>query len=185
MRVAAYLRVSSKEQCEDNQLPAIEQLVKSRGWELMEVYAEHESAWKQGHQKELSRLLDDLRTGKHKYDYVVIWSLDRLTREGIAKIFDLMHSFKMCGCQVISVKEPWTETSGIMTDLLYAVSAWVGEFESSRRSERIQAGIKRKMEKEGYRPGRQKGAKDREKRDRTGYLLRYAKKKRTPIGASK
>ncbi|MDP2919392.1 MAG: recombinase family protein [Dehalococcoidia bacterium] len=185
MRVAAYLRVSTSDQSVDNQLPAIEQLVKDRGWELAEVYAEHESAWRSGHQYELKHLLDDLRSGKHKYDYVVVWSLDRLTREGIAKIFDLMHSFKTCGCQVISVKEPWTETSGIMTDLLYAVSAWVAEFESSRRSERIQAGIKRKTEREGYRPGRQKGAKDRGKRDRTGYLLRYAKKKRTPVGASK
>ena len=175
-KVAAYLRVSTEEQSVDNQLPEIKSWCESHGYELTEVYAENESGCKQGHQKELSRLLKDLRTGKRRYDFLVVWSLDRLTREGIAKIFYLMNTFKTCGCQGVSIKEPWTETSGIMTDLLFAVSAWVAEFESSRRSERVQAGIKRKVEKEGYKPGRQKDAKDRKKRNRTGYLLRYAKK---------
>jgi len=159
VRCAGYLRVSTDQQTVDNQLPAIEKLVEDRGWHLARVYSENESASRSGHQRELKHLLDDLSTGRYKYDYVIVWSLDRLTREGIAKVFDLMHVFKVCGCQVVSVKEPWTETSGIMTDLLYAVTAWVAEFESNRRSERVRAGIKRKVEKEGYKPGRQIGLK--------------------------
>lgn len=60
-----------------------------------------------------------------------------------------------------------------MADLLYAITAWVAEFESRRRSERTLAGLNRAMA-QGKRLGRPKGSKDKVKRSRRGYLLRYA-----------
>ena len=62
-----------------------------------------------------------------------------------------------------------------MADLLYAITAWVAEFESKRKSERILAGLARAV-KEGKKLGRPEGSKDKRKRRRTGYLLRYANK---------
>ena len=100
-------------------------------------------------------------------------ALDRLTREGIAKVFELINKFKFYGVQVISYQESWTEQSGPMADLLYAITAWVAEFESKRRSERTLAGLARAL-REGKKLGRPKGSKDKAKRQRTGYLLRYA-----------
>lgn len=176
MKCAAYLRVSSDQQSVDNQLPAIEQWVKSRDGELVEVYSENESAWKQGHQRELARLLDDLRSGRRKYDCLIIWALDRLSRQGSAAILNLVNTFHAYGVKVISIQETWTELPGELGEVLFAIAGWVSRMESERRSERVKAGIQRKMEKDGYRPGRQKGAKDRGKRVHTGYLLRYAKK---------
>jgi DNA invertase Pin-like site-specific DNA recombinase len=146
---------------------------------LVDVYSENESAWKQGHQRELARMLDDLRTGRRKYDYMVVWALDRLSRQGSAAILNLVNTFHAYGVKVISIQETWTELHGELGEVLFAIAGWVSRMESQRRSERVQAGIKRKIEKEGYKPGRQKGAKDRGKRNRTGYLLRYVKKKRT------
>lgn len=175
MRVAAYLRVSTQEQTTANQSPAIEAWVKSRGHDLVEVYAENESAWRVGHQRELARLLSDLRGGKRKYDYLLVWSLDRLTRQGIASILGLVNTFKAHGCQVISIQESWTEQSGPMAELLYSIVAWVAKFESDRRSERVKAGQARAV-KQGKRLGRPKGSKDRRRRRRSGYLLRYADK---------
>ncbi len=64
-KVIIYLRVSTAEQTVENQLPALEKWIGDRGYELVEVYQENESAWKSGHQRELSRLLDDLRSGSH------------------------------------------------------------------------------------------------------------------------
>ncbi len=174
-KCAVYLRVSSSEQTTDNQLPSCDAWVRSHGHELVEVYQEQESAWKSGHQRELARLLSDLRGGKRKYDYLVVWSLDRLTRQGIASILGLVNTFKAHGCQVISIQESWTEQSGPMAELLYSITAWVAKFESDRRSERVKAGQARAL-KEGKRLGRPKGSKDKRRRRRSGYLLRYAGK---------
>lgn len=171
VKVVIYLRVSSSEQTADNQLPALEKWIADKNHELVEVYQESESAWRSGHQRELSRLFDDLK--RRKADICLVWALDRLTREGIAKIFELINRFKMYGVQVISLQEPWTEQSGPMADLLYAITAWVAEFESRRRSERTLAGLARALQ-EGKKLGRPKGSKDKHKRNRRGYLLRYA-----------
>lgn len=172
MRVAAYLRVSSQEQTTANQLPDIQRWCSSRGLEA-EVYSENESAWRSGHQRELARLLSDLRSGRRKYDILLVWSLDRLTRAGIAAILSLVNTFKSYGCQVISIQESWTEQAGPMAELLYSITAWVAEFESQRRSERVKAGQARAI-KEGKRLGRPAGSKDKQSRRTTGYHLRYA-----------
>ena len=129
--VVIYLRVSSSEQTTENQLPALQKWGTDRGHEMVAVYAENESAWQSGHQRELSRLFADLP--KRKVDICLVWALDRLTREGIAKIFELI-KFKFYSVRVISYQESWTEQSGPMADLLYAITAWVAEFESKRRS---------------------------------------------------
>ncbi len=126
-RVVIYLRVSSSEQTTENQLPALQKWVADRGHELVAVYAENESAWQSGHQRELSRLFADLP--KRKVDICLVWALDRLTREGIAKVFELINKFKFYGVRVISYQESWTEQSGPTADLLYAITAWVAEFE--------------------------------------------------------
>lgn len=177
-KVAIYLRVSTTDQTAANQLPSLQKWVADRGHELVEVYAENESAWRSGHQRELSRLFGDLP--KRKVDICLVWALDRLTREGIAKIFELVNKFKAYGVQVISYQESWTEVGGAMADLLYAITAWVAEFESKRRSERIKAGVER-LRREGRSVGRLPGAKDKHKRSRTGYLLRYAKKQSVKV----
>jgi len=171
VKVVIYLRVSSSEQTADNQLPALEKWIADKSHELVEVYQESESAWRSGHQHELSRLFNDLK--RRKADICLVWALDRLTREGIAKIFELIDRFKMYGVQVISLQELWTEQSGPMADLLYAITAWVAEFESRRRSERTLAGLARALQ-EGKKLGRPKGSTDKHKRNRRGYLLRYA-----------
>ena len=59
MKAALYLRVSTNQQDEENQRAPLEKLAAVRGWEVTAIYRENESAWKQGHQPELARLLRD------------------------------------------------------------------------------------------------------------------------------
>jgi len=172
-KVAVYLRVSSKEQTIENQLPALQKWIADRGYELVEIYSENESAWRSGHQRELSRLLNDLRSGRRKVDIVLTWALDRLSREGVAAILNLVDRFKRYGVRVVSLQESWTEAPGDMADLLYAITGWVANFESRRKSERTKAGLARAVAK-GKKLGRPKGSKDKRRRRTTGYLLRYA-----------
>lgn len=173
MKVTAYLRVSSDQQTTDNQLPAIEAWCEGRGYELTEIYAESESAWRNGHQKELARLLGDLRSGRRKFDILLIWSLDRLSRQGIGAILQLMSTFETHGCHVISIQESWTVVNGPMRELFIAMAAWPAKFESDKRSERTKAGLARAVTN-GKKLGRPAGSKDKGRRKRTGYLLRYA-----------
>jgi len=175
MKAALYLRVSTTEQNVDNQLPALEAYADSRGWQIVEVYQENESAWKSGHQKELARLLADCRN-RHRVDVVLVWALDRLCREGAAAILNLVNTFKAYGIRVISYQESWTEAPGAIGEVLYAIAGWVAKMESERRSERTKAGLARAIAS-GKRLGRPAGSKDGRKRKRTGYLLRYANKR--------
>jgi len=96
-----------------------------------------------------------------------------LSREGVAAILNLVDRFKRYGVRVISLQESWTEAPGDMADLLYAITGWVANFESRRRSERTKAGLARALA-EGKKLGRPKGSKDKRIRRTTGYFLRYA-----------
>ena len=177
MKAALYLRVSTTEQNVDNQLPALEAYAESRGWQIVETYRENESAWRAGHQRELARLLADIRGGKRKYDVLLIWALDRLSRQGIGPLLQLINSFEVYGCHVVSVNESWTHPdAGPMREMFIAMSAWAAKFESDRRSERTKAGLARAIAN-GKKLGRPVGKKDKGKRKRTGYLLRYANKR--------
>ena len=176
MKTVIYARVSSNEQFTDNQLPMLEAFAKQRGSEIIERYIENESAWKSGHQHQLKRLLNDCRNGRCKFDVVLVWALDRLSREGAAAILNLVNTFKIYSVKVISYQEPWTEAPGEIGEILYAIAGWVARMESQRRSERTKAGLERAL-REGRTLGRPKGRKDKDKgkRKRTGYLLRYSR----------
>lgn len=173
MKVALYARVSTEEQTTDNQVLSLTQYANARGWQIAEIYQESESAWRFGHQKELGRLYGDIKASKKQYDAVLVWALDRLTREGVAAILNMVDRFKRHGVRIISKNESWTEAPGELAELLYAVTGWVARMESQRLSDRTRAGIARARES-GKVLGRPKGSKDGRKRKNTGYLLRFA-----------
>lgn len=175
-KCALYLRVSTEEQTVENQLPALEAFARSRGYEVAQIYQESESAWKAGHQKELGRLLADCRNGRRKFAVVLVWALDRISREGAAAILNMVDTFKAYGVRVVSYQESWTEAPGEIGEILYAIAGWAARMESKRRSERTKSGLSRTV-REGKRLGRPQGSKDKKKRKRTGYLLRYANKR--------
>jgi len=173
VKAALYLRVSSQEQSTDNQLPALKAYAASRGYDIVATYQESETAWRAGHQRELSRLLDDIRGGKRKYDILLVWSLDRLSRLGPLAVLTLIDTFKTYGVKVESLQEPFTSLPYGFDSVIYSFLAWVAKFESDRRSERTRAGLAR-ARANGKTLGRPVGSKDKGKRKRTGYLMRYA-----------
>lgn len=141
MKAAIYVRVSTSEQETANQLPALEDYAQRRGFEIVQVYSEAESAWRAGHQAELARLIEDARKGR--FQTILVWALDRLSREGALAILSLVDKLKRYGVRVISYQESWTEAPGDLADILYAITGWVARMESQRRSERTKAGLER------------------------------------------
>jgi len=170
VKACLYARVSSDSQDANNQVLAMKSWAKQRGFEVVATYQESESAWRAGHQLELKHLIADARL--HKFELVLVWALDRLSREGSAAILNIINTLAVYKVKVISYQEPWTETPGEIGELLYAIAGWVARMESQRRSERTLAGLNRAI-REGKRLGRPKGSRDKGKRRRTGYLLRY------------
>ena len=163
MKVCIYSRVSTSEQDTENQIMVLTNWANQRGYEVVKVYKEEESAWKSGHQKELANLLADAK--KTRFQAVLVWALDRLNREGALAILSLAHKLSTCGVKVLSYQESWTEVPGELSELLYALTGWVARMESQRRSERTRAGLAR-VKAQGKRLGRPSGSKDKRKRKR-------------------
>jgi len=141
MKAVIYARVSTDEQTEQNQVDVLEKWAATRGFEVSEVYREQATAWKDGHQKELARLILDAQRGQ--FQYVMVWALDRLSREGALKILELVNKFNRWNVKILSYQEPWTEAPGELGEVLYALVGWVARMESQRRSERTKAGMDR------------------------------------------
>ncbi len=168
MKVVVYSRVSTGEQDTKNQSVVLTDWAIQRGYEVVKVYTEEESAWKNGHQRELAKLITDAR--RRKFQAVLVWALDRLSREGALAICSLVQKLSVCGVKVLSYQESWTEAPGELAELLYALTGWVARMESQRRSERTKAGLER-IKAQGKHLGRPQGSKDRRKRRRRQRLI--------------
>ena len=163
MKVCIYSRVSTGEQDTKNQSVVLTDWANQRGYKVVKIYEEQESAWKSGHQKELANLVVDAR--QRKFQAVLVWALDRLSREGALAILRLVHKLSCNGVNVLSYQESWTEAPGELAEVLYALTGWVARMESQRRSERTKAGLAR-IKAQGKRLGRPPGSTDKRKRKR-------------------
>lgn len=170
-KAAILVRVSDPGQHAENQLPGLQAWAERRGLEVAFTYQFQESAWKGAHLKQLAQVYGDARAGK--FQILLVWALDRLSRQGPLATLEIVHRLGQSGIQVWSYQEPWTEAGGELLDLLLAIAGWVARMESNRRSERTKAGLQRAVS-EGKRLGRPPGTKDSKKRNRRGYFARWA-----------
>ena len=103
----------------------------------MRVYAETASGARSD-RAALAEVLADAH--RRAFDTLLIWSLDRLSREGIAATAHHLERLRAAGVRVMSHQEPWLDTGGPVGELLVAVFAWVAKQERARISERVRAG---------------------------------------------
>ena len=165
MKAAVWVRVSTQEQEAGNQVPAIEAFASQHGHEIAIRYVldddacgSRQSAWSDGadYRAALKCALDDAWQGK--YQVLIVWALDRLTRRGAEDALRLIRKFRECGVAVVSVQESWLNGSPEVQDLLVSFAGWQAQQESKRQSERVKAGLARRKAK-GLPVGRQPGAK--------------------------
>jgi len=175
-RCALWARVSTDEQESGNQLTVLHAEAARRGLDVTAVYVlDGLSAWTGAHRGQLSQALDDARAGE--FEVLLVWALDRLSREGVEATLGLLRRFRDRGVAVWSLTEPWTETSDPhMAELLSSLFAWMAQMESERRSERVRAGLARRKA-QGQPVGRQPGAADKAPRRRSGYMARWERER--------
>jgi DNA invertase Pin-like site-specific DNA recombinase len=140
MRVAVYGRVSTKDKGQDtaNQLRELRQFAESSGWTIVREFIDHESA-KSGDRDQFQAMFSEAT--KRKFRAVLVWALDRFTREGIEQTFLYVRQLKDSGVDFVSYTEAHFRTTGPAGTLMLAVAAWIAEQERKRISERTKAGL--------------------------------------------
>lgn len=154
LTAALYARVSTSDgrQTVDNQLVEMRRYAERRGWQIVQEYIdEWTGARGADGRSDLARMLEDGRRGR--FDMLLVFALDRLTREGVLKAFEYVRDLKAAGVEFASVTEPQFQTSGAAGDLFLAIAAWMAQQERTRIAERVKAGLDR-ARADGIRLGR-------------------------------
>jgi DNA invertase Pin-like site-specific DNA recombinase len=151
MKCAIYARVSTKDKGQDveNQLIELRRYVQARGWTAVE-YVDHESG-KHSDRQAFRQMFE--AAARREFDVVLVWALDRLTREGVGKTFAHLDRLAHHGVKFESYQEPFFATTGPFGDGLIALFACVAKMERLRISERTKAGVAR-ARAEGKKCGR-------------------------------
>jgi len=142
MKTAIYARVSTKKQETDNQLQQLREFATKQGWEIVTEYVDVVSG---SGKKERPRFLAMMQdASQHKFDLLLFWSLDRLSREGIVKTLGYLQQFKSWNVGWRSYTQPFLDTGNAMvTDIVLSVLAAVAQQERLTISERTLAGLRR------------------------------------------
>jgi DNA invertase Pin-like site-specific DNA recombinase len=170
------MRVSKGDESQnpENQKEPLRKLANSLGLEVVGEYQDFASGGN-SNRPQFQKMLQDARD--RKFDMILVWSLDRFSREGISNTLHYLEELKKNGVALKSLQESWLDTSDEgMGQLLIAIFSWVAKQERQRISERTKAGLLR-AKTNGKRLGRPNGAKDTKRRKRSGYLLRWQNKK--------
>src|SRR5262249_15113972 len=79
-----------------------------------------------------------------EFDCVLVWALDRLTREGMVKTIMYLQRLADCGVSFHSYTEPHLSTDNeMLRDILLAVMSSFAKMESQKISQRTRAGMER------------------------------------------
>jgi len=168
MKAIIYARCSTNEtkQDTDNQLNPLKDLARAMDLEIVEEYIDYASGG-DSNRPQFQKMLAGAKARKFKL--VLIWSLDRFSREGILNTLSYLRTLKDNGVSIKSLQESWLDTSDEgVGELLLAILSWVAMQEKKRLSERVKAGLKGKKNVG-------KRGKDKKKRRKSGYLLRWSK----------
>jgi DNA invertase Pin-like site-specific DNA recombinase len=138
-----YGRVSTRGKGQDteNQLIQLREYCSRQGWSLVHEYIDHESGARSDSRAEFQKLLT--AASQREFDVVVVWALDRFTREGVMQTFEHLKKLKGYGVEFESYTEAHFRTTGPAGELMLAISAWIAQQEHKRIVERVRAGLKR------------------------------------------
>jgi DNA invertase Pin-like site-specific DNA recombinase len=140
LRAALYIRVSKSNQEAENQLIALRQFAGSSGAPVVKEYIDEEtgiSATRPG----FLEMLEDARLGK--FDLLIFWALDRLTREGALETLQYLERLTGYGCKWRSYQELYIDSLGPFADAVISIIATIASMERQRISERTKAGLVR------------------------------------------
>ncbi len=139
MKIAIYARVSTEKQDYENQLLQLKDYCKKKDFHIYRIYSETISG-KESQRPIFKEMMLD--ASQRKFDAIVVWALDRFTREGTAKLWYYINTLNSYGVKFISYSEPVFNTDNEMVrDVLLTIMAALAKIERQRISDRTKAGL--------------------------------------------
>lgn len=138
MKVGIYARISKDTSDNQNQLIIIRDYCKSMNYEIADEYHDVVSG---GSTKRPAFNLMMQDAAKRKFDLLIFFALDRLTREGTRKTIQYLQMLEDYGVAYKSYSEQYIDSSGIFKDVIIALLSTLAKQERVRISERVQAGL--------------------------------------------
>src|SRR5580704_1975247 len=145
IRVAIYARVSTDDKGQDpeNQLRQLRAWCERMGYPVVCEYVEHENG---GKGVEYRKQLDAMFKGasRREFDLLLVWSLDRFSREGMAATVAHLQRLTSHGVAFRSFTEEHLSTENeLVRNVLLAVLASLAKLEREKISRRTKAGLER------------------------------------------
>lgn len=140
MKVAIYARVSTTKQDNENQLAQLREFAAKQGWEIFGEYVDQESG-STADRPEFKRMFSD--ASRRKFDLVLFWALDRLSREGVLQTLTHLNRLESYGVGFRSYTEQFFDSCGPFKDAVIGIMATLAKQERVKRSERTKAGLAR------------------------------------------
>jgi DNA invertase Pin-like site-specific DNA recombinase len=161
VRVALYARTSTDDGRQElsNQTRELHEYAKRMGWTVVGEYLDQVSGRK-AERPQFQAAMRDAR--KRKFDVLLFWSLDRLSREGVLKTLLILNQLTGYGVKYRSLQEQWIDSLGAFSDAIVGILATVAKFEADRMSNRVRSGLAR-AKAQGKILGRPKAIVDRSK----------------------
>src|SRR5438132_2082040 len=139
-RVAIYARVSTKHKRQEveNQLRQLREFSALQGWISVREYVDHETG-STNDRAEFQAMFKD--ASQRKFDVLLFWALDRLSREGVLETLQHLNRLTSCGVGYRSFTEQYFDSCGIFKDAVISILATIAKQERVRLSERTKAGL--------------------------------------------
>jgi DNA invertase Pin-like site-specific DNA recombinase len=139
-RVAIYCRVSTDKQDNENQLLQLREFAAQQNWTIVREYCDYESGSK-ADRTQFQQMFAD--ASKRRFDLLLFWALDRLSREGALKTLQHLERLESYGVAYRSFTEPYFDRCGIFKEAVVSIVATLAKQERILRSTRTKAGLAR------------------------------------------
>jgi DNA invertase Pin-like site-specific DNA recombinase len=150
-KVAIYARISTRDKQETlNQLAQLRKFCQQQGWLVVSEYIDHETG-SVSTRADFQKML--LHAAQRKFDVLLFWALDRLTREGTLATLQFLERLTSYQVGYKSFTEPYLDSCGTFKDVVISLLATMAKQERLRMGERVRAGIQRARQ-QGKRHGR-------------------------------
>jgi DNA invertase Pin-like site-specific DNA recombinase len=134
-QAGVWVRVSTADQTEANQVPDIERHCAAHGYTIARRYELNDkSASKGAQQSYQDQVFEDIRNGEFRV--LVAWATDRVERRGPEALFGFIRKIKDAGGRIEFIKDPLAGTEDMSGEAVTALAAVIDHQESVRRSER-------------------------------------------------
>ena|SRR5436190_12515049 len=139
MKIGIYGRVSTRDKQEvENQLVQLREFAVKQGWQIIGEYVDRETGATSDREQFQAMFAD---AGRRKFDLLLFWSLDRLSREGVLETLQHLNRLTSCGVGYKSFTEQYLDSCGIFKDAVIGILAVIANQERVRLSERTKAGL--------------------------------------------